>query len=235
MYKAILFDLDNTLLPMDEEKFARLYFTALTEKAVQRGYDASLMQNAMLSGIMAMYKNNGEEANYTVFWKTFEEVYGSKVWDDIPYFNEFYKNEFNRAKDGCGLNPDSPLLLAELKPNYRLILATNPMFPAIATETRLSWGNLSKDDFELITSYENCHYSKPNPLYFKEVLEKCALTPEECLMVGNDAEEDMAAQLLGLDVFLCTPGLINRKGKDISKYPKGDFNALREFLKTKQA
>ena len=40
----------------------------------------------------------------------------------------------------------------------------------------------------------------------------------------------MAAQAAGLSVFLLTDCLLNRKEKDISSYPQGDFDALLAFV-----
>ena len=88
----------------------------------------------------------------------------------------------------------------------------------------------AKEDFELITTYENSSYCKPNPKYYVEILEKTGLKPEECLMVGINAEEDMIAESLGMKVFLLTDCLINEKHADISKYPQGGFEELKTFL-----
>ena len=54
--------------------------------------------------------------------------------------------------------------------------------------------------------------------------------PDECLMVGNDATEDLAAREAGMDVFLLTDCLINTKNRDISACPRGDFAALNAYL-----
>ena len=56
------------------------------------------------------------------------------------------------------------------------------------------------------------------------------LVPEECVMVGNDVTEDMIAETLGMKVFLLTDCLINKLNEDISKYPHGGFDELKEFL-----
>ena len=111
------------------------------------------------------------------------------------------------------------------------MLATNPLFPAIATQSRIRWAGLSPDDFELYTTYETSHFCKPNPDYYREILEKVGCRAEECLMVGNDAAEDLAAAETGMRVFLLTPCLIDR-GRDISSVPHGGFERLHGFLRT---
>ena len=111
-----------------------------------------------------------------------------------------------------------------------MVLATNPIFPRIATENRIRWAGLGPDDFALITTYENSTYCKPNPAYYREILEKLGRKAEECLMVGNDVVEDGAAQRLGIPVFFLTPCLINPQGKDISAIPHGGFDELAAYL-----
>ena len=113
---------------------------------------------------------------------------------------------------------------------FRIALATNPLFPSIATETRICWTGLEPDEFEFFTTYENSNFCKPNLDYYREVLEKAGLNGEDCLMVGNDVGEDMVASELGMKVFLLTPCLINKHGADISVYPQGGFSELLEFV-----
>ena len=112
----------------------------------------------------------------------------------------------------------------------RTVLATNPLFPSIATEHRIRWAGFELDDFEFYTTYENSRSCKPNPKYYLEVLERAGARPEESLMVGNDVQEDMIAEKLGMKVFLLPKLLINRDGADISAYPHGDFDDLIEYI-----
>ena len=73
-----------------------------------------------------------------------------------------------------------------------------------------------------------------DPAYYQDLLNKLGLQPEECLMVGNDAQEDMAAQKLGIHVFLLPKWLVNRHNLDISSYPQGDFDDLIRYIDTLQ-
>ena len=109
-----------------------------------------------------------------------------------------------------------------------MILATNPIFPSIATLQRVSWAGLDKDNFSLITTYENSTYCKPNPKYYEEIIQKMNLDPSECIMVGNDAIEDIAAGVTGMKVYIITNNLLNGDKVDISKYPHGNFD---DFIK----
>ena len=49
-------------------------------------------------------------------------------------------------------------------------------------------------------------------------------------MVGNDVDEDMIAEKLGMKVFLLTDCLLNKNGKDISGYRQGSFAELMEYI-----
>lgn len=232
MIKNILFDLDGTLLPMDQDKFAKGYFSRLVKKLAPLGYDPQKTVDGIWAGTAAMVKNNGTVTNEEAFWKKFSEIFGEKSLDDKPVFDEFYRVEFEEVKSDCGFNPSAAKAVKGLKERgFRLILATNPIFPAVATESRIKWAGLDKEDFELYTTYEDSHYCKPNPEYYREITERLSLDPAECLMVGNDAEEDTAAEKLGIKVFLLTDCLINKKERDISAYPNGGFEELLKYTK----
>ena len=110
------------------------------------------------------------------------------------------------------------------------MLASNPVFPMVAQKKRMLWAGVNPDDFALITSYENSHYCKPDPLYYKEIADKSGVKASECLMVGNDTTEDAAAMLTGADFFLLTDCLLNNERKDISKYTRGSFVQLLNYI-----
>ena len=227
---AILFDLDGTLLPMDQDAFTKGYFSLLTAKLAPRGYDPGRLVEAIWTGTAAMVKNDGSRPNEAAFWETFAGLFGERALEDKPLFEEFYANEFQQARQFCGFNPLAAQAVRQIKEwGFRTALATNPIFPAVATESRMRWVGLEPSEFEWYTTYENASFCKPNPSYYAELLDKLALRPQECLMVGNDAAEDLAAQTLGVEVFLLTDCLINREGRDISACPQGGFDQLLEF------
>lgn len=228
---TILFDLDGTLLPMDQEKFVNGYFKMLAAKLVPYGYEPQQLINAILAGIEAMIKNDGSQLNEDAFWKRFVDIYGDKVLADKPVFEDFYKNEFQDARSFCGFNPKAAETVRSLKDKgYRVVLATNPLFPSIATESRIRWAGLEPSEFDLYTTYENTPYCKPNLDYYRDILKRIDCRPEECLMVGNDMGEDMVVEALGMQVFLLTDCLINTQKKDITAYPHGSFEQLLSML-----
>ncbi len=230
--KMILFDLDGTLLPMDQDEFTKGYFSLLVEKMSPYGYEPEKLINAVWKGTAAMVVNTGEQSNEECFWEKFFQAFGQKVLSDKLLFDEFYKEDFQRAKAYCGYNENAVKTVSEIKKaGFRTALATNPIFPAIATESRIVWAGFDPSDFELYTTYENTSYCKPNPDYYRNICKRLGVLPEECLMVGNDVTEDMVAQSIGMKVFLLTDCLINKNRQDISGYPKGDFEDLLNFIK----
>ena len=231
MITTILFDLDGTLLPMDQELFVKTYFKALAARVAPLGYEPQALLDAVWAGTAAMVKNPGTCTNEEVFWNFFAKQFGERVRDNIPVFEDFYRKEFQQAQKVCGYNPKAREAVEFARSlGFRVILATNPLFPSIATESRMRWAGVSPEDFEYYTTYENSVHCKPNPDYYRDILAHCGLRAEECLMVGNDVSEDMVTETLGMKVFLLTDCLINKEGKDLSGYPQGNFEDLMTFI-----
>lgn len=227
--KAVLFDLDATLLPMNQDKFIEKYFaeisTYLNDKC---GYEPKSFLGAMWLGIKDMITNDGRRTNENAFWERLSEIYGKeRIKRDMPVFEQFYEECFDRTKAVCGYTKRSREVVDYLKSRgITVVLATNPVFPAIATEMRMGWVDLKPQDFALVTTYENIGYCKPNPKYYTEIAKRIGVSPSECLMVGNDTSDDLSASVAGMSVFLLTDCLINTNDVDITKIPNGSFDEL---------
>ena len=229
---TVLFDLDGTLLPMDMNVFIKAYFGGLARRLAPHGYEPQRLVDAIWQGTAAMVKNNGEVPNEERFWQGFEAAYGKLARQDEELFAAFYREDFDKVRTSCGYTPAAREVIDTVKAcGLRTALATNPIFPAMATERRIAWAGLSTSDFELYTTYENSRFCKPNPNYYRDVMQTLGVSPEECLMVGNDVGEDMIAETLGCRVFLLTDCIINPKNADISVYPHGSFDELIAFIK----
>lgn len=229
--KAVLFDLDGTLLPMDQDVFVGAYFKGLATHLVPCGYESNKLIKAVWAGTEAMIKNNGEKTNEAVFWDVFTSVFGEGALEDIPHFDKFYSEGFPKIKAVCGYDERAAEIVGMLKAaGLKVVLATNPIFPAIATETRMGWAGLNPSDFELYTTYENSIHAKPDLAYYTDICNELGVRPEDCLMVGNDVDDDMVAEALGMQVFLLTDCLINKKGTDIDKFPHGSFDELKQYI-----
>ena len=232
MIKAILFDLDGTLLPMDQEEFLKAYFGGLVKTMVPHGYDPDKVVKSIWAGTGAMVNNDGNRTNEEVFWESFCSFFGPDARKDEPIFQNFYETQFQQVSQVCGHDPRAAEAIRDITAmGYRVILATNPLFPPIATQSRVRWAGLRPEDFEHITTYDNSSFCKPNLRYYEEILTKQGLSPAECVMVGNDVGEDMIAQKLGMQVFLLTDCLINKPNADINQFPHGSFPELLEFIR----
>lgn len=230
---TILFDLDGTLLPMNQEDFTKAYFSLLAQKCAPHGYAPEVLVDAVWAGTKAMVKNNGEVTNEQLFWDSFSKILGDDVLRLRPELERFYSEEFNGAQAATRPNPAALALLQRLAAaGYDIVLATNPLFPLRAVHTRLSWLGIPPDMFAHITSYETCHYCKPNPQYYREILETIQKAPEDCVMIGNDAHEDGCAAGLGMDFYLVTDDLINTKQLDLSAHKQGSFQQCCDWLAT---
>lgn len=235
MYKNVLFDLDGTLLPMNMDAFTKLYFSSLCKRfcPVLDIVPDSLV-NAVWKGTAAMIKNDNSKTNKERFWEVASKECGMDLTPYIEQFDDYYLSEFIEAKRATQPTPFAKKCIELIRKNLpeggKLIAATNPIFPEVATMRRLNWAEVSPNYFDYITVYENSGFCKPNLEYYKMICDKCGIRPDESLMIGNDVDEDMVAAELGFDTYLVTDTMINRKNKDISKYKHGSFEELFGYL-----
>lgn len=229
--KHVLFDLDGTLLPMNQDEFVKCYLTLLAKHFAVRGSSPDRLTDAVWKSVGAMYINDGTQTNEEAFWSCFEQFFPVKREEIEPDFLDFYLGDFNQAIASTQPSPHAAESIRLLKDTgVQFSLATNPIFPRCATLSRIRWAGLYADDFAEITTYENYHYSKPNILYFKEIMDKLGLNPKDCLMVGNDAEEDLCIRELGVKTFLVTDCLENKKGLPLTSEYAGSLEELRHFI-----
>lgn len=209
MKKAILFDLDGTLLPMPNlEKFIQVYFGIVCNVLE---YDPKKVLDGIMYGTNAMLKNDGSKLNETVFWDSFKKCMGDLIPENeypkiLKQFEDFYLGDFDKVKVTTYENPEAAKVIEELKKyNLKLIIATSPIFPLIAVKKRLAWNGLDANDFDYITTYENMRYCKPNVEFYLDVLKNNNLSVDEVIMVGNDVKEDIKpCQSLGIDTIMVT-------------------------------
>lgn len=229
--KAVFFDLDGTLLPMDQDLFIKEYFGRMAASIARHGYEPRKLIDVILKGTGIMIGNDGSRTNEQALWDYFCSVYGEEARADMRLFELFYEQEFDEARACCGRDERAAQVIARVKERgLRAILATNPLFPPVATLKRIGWAGLRAQDFDLITTYDNSRFCKPNPRYFEDILSALGLRAEECVMVGNDTSDDLSAAQLGMPVFILTDCLINAKGVDLSSLPHGSFEQLFDWI-----
>ena len=233
-FRHILFDLDGTLLPMRQEQFVAYYMPLLAgayEKQ-KEGVDKKALIAAVWDGYKAMIGNDGSRTNREAFWEHMEGRLPVPQKEAEEIALDFYRDGFNRAKAVTHPSLWAKKAVKAAKENGgKVYLATNPVFPRCATENRIRWAGLDAEDFELITTYETCRYSKPNVEYYRGILSECGLDPEECLMIGNDRKEDLAAGKLGIHTYLVTGCLEHGDAPARGEYEGESLSQLYEDLK----
>ncbi len=233
--KALLFDLDGTLLPMDREEFVRAYLPEIAASGSALG-DPRMIADSILKASyrMATSVDSGRTLEQ-VFWESFEGLSGITRLSSEAIFNEYYQSSaFDRLQTLTPAEPLVPEIMDAAKcTGLRLILATSPMFPRVAIEKRIQWAGLRPGDFEHITTYEQYHAAKPHRLYFEEILGNLGLEASQCVMIGNDAREDLPAPVaMGMETFLLLDHAIIPDGLEYSCDRKGRYADLLEYLRS---
>ena len=233
-YRAVFFDLDGTLLPMELDEFLSTYYRSLAGFVGAHGYDVDAFVPALNAGIKAMMEVDDGRANADRFWEAFFARFDAPQEEMRPLVERFYRDEFGRI--GEGVEPDGHMVEAVsalAEKGYPLVLATMPLFPRVAVEWRLRWAGVDPSLFSRVTTFENSASTKPKLAYFAENLAACGLRGEEVLMVGNNTVEDLAIRGLGADAYLVTDHLLDPARLDLATVKHGstaDFSAWAKAL-----
>ncbi|MGM9857798.1 MAG: HAD family hydrolase [Bacilli bacterium] len=229
MIKKIFFDLDGTLLNMNLDLFIKLYISGIAKFLANKKVDnAEQISMAILNSSLKMVENDGTRTNEELFWDVFEKSTGIKKDNIEPIMVEFYEKYFIEVSPSISENSNMVKAINTLyKKGYKLYLTTNPLFPLVATLARMSWANVDSNKFEFITCFTDCHYSKPNPLFFEEIVKRFNINKDEVLVVGNDAKEDLCCKKVELlNTYLITDNLLHAEEKEEAKY----LSSSKEFL-----
>lgn len=230
MINTILFDLDATLLPMDMDVFVQKYFQEMGIMFHDL-IDGRELAKHVMECTELMVKNTEDRRNEEVFFTRFAELIDGDVAVYQARFEEFYDTRFLNARSST--YQSEPMIKAVKllqDKGYTLVLATNPLFPMKANHHRINWAGLSPDDFSYISSFESNKYCKPNLEYYREVLSEINRSPEECMMVGNDALEDMIAAKLGIKTYLIEDHMLNKHNIEIKADNRGRYEDFLRFV-----
>jgi FMN phosphatase YigB (HAD superfamily) len=202
--RTILFDLDGTLLHNDMDEFLPPYLEMLSARVAHllppRQFIAHLMAATQI-----MMANDGRATNEEVFAQAFFPLLGHSRDEVEPIFVDFYTNDYPNLKKYTSPKPEARQVVQQaFDQGYDIVIATNPLFPAIATLQRLEWAGIADFPYKLVTSYENSCATKPNLLYFEQILDTVGHPADAALVVG-DEDMDMVAAHLGCATFL-VPG-----------------------------
>ena len=215
MLKAVFFDLDGTLLPLKEMKFARLYFKTLYKKVSFLGIKKLSLYKALYKGALGVINNNGEQTNEKLFWDIVTNYLGKDILNHMDLLNDYYLNEYKKCLKASKKRPESKKIVEFCKVlGLKTVLSTNPVFPKAAVINRMDYVLLNENDFDYITTYDNSRFCKPNPNYFKEILNDLNLKPEEVIVIGNNEVEDgLCAKKAGITSYLIDGKYLITKNK----------------------
>ncbi|MEW6670145.1 MAG: HAD family hydrolase [Thermodesulfobacteriota bacterium] len=202
MLKAILFDLDNTLIMFDEDIFYAGYIRRIS-RVFADIMPAEAFIERLITATRSLKKNNGQISNKDYFLAGFCRGYEDRQEELWQRFQYFYDKEYDKLEINISL-PDS---LAEVfsdltRGSFTLVLASNPLFPENVQMKRLAWAGLGHVPFHLVTHIENMTFCKPRLEYYLEICDKIRTAPQNCLMVGNDPVNDMIAARVGMKTYL---------------------------------
>jgi len=229
--KAILFDLDGTLLPIDIKQFMKMYFDEM-HKNFEDVIDMDTLVSRVMKATAIMVKDITERTNEEVFMDAYEMLTGADIAEHKQRWHAFYEGSYKNVQASSKTSEEMIEAVSILKEKgYQLVLVTNPLFPEYAITQRIGWAGLSVDDFDYVTSFEKNRYCKPQPEIYEEVLEHMSLKPEECMMVGNDVQEDMIAGTLGIATYLVTEHMLHRTEDPIVADYQGKYPDFLAFVK----
>jgi len=235
-YEAILFDLDGTLIYFEPQQFIKTYLGAAARFFIDLIPNSERFYQELLKSTDVMeYSDNGSTTALEDFLQDFCPKFNVDCDKIASRFLTFYQSKFDVIQPLISQIDGAKNLLEGLRRNYpemKLILATNPVFPFIAVQKRMIWGNISEDYFDLITHAENSYFCKPNEKYWTDIANNMDIDPNKSLMIGNDAFRDMLAKKFGYQTYLLETAAENEETITEETEPdfRGSMQDLSNFL-----
>jgi FMN phosphatase YigB (HAD superfamily) len=231
-FKALLLDLDGTLLDIDMSFFLGPLVDEMHDFFSDvMGYVR--FRKGLFGGteeIMSTPRPDGE-TNRDGFFQAFEQITGLSPTEAEGRFEKFYATVFPAL--GAFTHPVEggvEFVTRAAQSGYVMGLATNPIFPVSATLERVRWAGIDPRLFTLVPGLENMSSCKPSGRYFLEVASRMGCEPESCLMVGNDLEQDLPAADVGMGTYIVEGRVIGRKMSGRKPDARGTLEELAELL-----
>ncbi len=227
--KAILFDLDGTLIDVDLSQFIPGYLKLLAN-SVAHLIPPKKMVPAILKASEFVNNNDGKIPNEEAFSNAFFPVEGYERDEIQPLFTKFYEEDFKKLKKFTKKKPEArKVIQTAFNKDYKVVIATTPVLPLTAIEQRLDWAGIGDFPYDLITSIENSCATKPNLLYYQLIFKHLNLSAKECMMVG-DEDKDMVCANLGSQPFLVNSSNTNLSSETHEPTYRGKLEKLMELL-----
>lgn len=221
MLRAVIFDLDNTLLD----------FMGLKNKSCEAAIDAMIKaglgieKERALRILFELYSRYGIEHG-RIFQKFLARL-GRKDMKILSAAIVAYRRvQAQERKPYKGVKE----VLSALRKKYRLGVISDA--PSIKAWTRLTELGLV-DFFDVVITYDDTKRKKPHPLPYRMALQALGLKPEEILFIGDAPHRDIkGARLAGMKTCLAEYGLQDSYAKEKGKY-KADYVAknVKDILK----
>ncbi|MCA9915868.1 MAG: HAD-IIIA family hydrolase, partial [Anaerolineae bacterium] len=201
--KAILLDLDNTLIVNPDRAFAAAFLREF-QQALNKSFPEIDATTLFRDGLQLLSgQRRGDETNYARIVRHLIETAKSDRIAEV--LTDFYATAYPRLSSWVETVPGAAELILKLhKEGYAIVIATNPIYPAAAVRHRMAWGGLPLDEslYALITNADNMHFSKPSPAYYAEIIGRVGIEPDEALMVGDRLSNDIEpAALIGIHTY----------------------------------
>jgi FMN phosphatase YigB (HAD superfamily) len=229
--KSILFDLDGTLLSIEMEAYIDGYIDGLA-RCFEDMVDRLVFTEVLLDSAIALLNaDDGGQTNEEHFLALVTRQLGISRTQLHQRLELFYRTRLDALAPLVKPFPLSRRILRRcFERGFQVALATNPVFPRPVIDARLRWAGLDDFPYHLISSYENSHFCKPHPRFFRNILTILNISAHEAIMVGNDTRYDLAAQQAGIATFLVDTCLIDRDGLSHTAAFRGNHANLLDFI-----
>lgn len=228
-----MFDLDGTLVPLARERFEPALFQNLDAMFRRKFPGQPLAQEALKRASLACFHTGDPaETNEARLKRLLVQEAGAPLAEEVLRALEaHYASDYNQIRT---IIQDRSIAVEalELVRQYGAVpvVATNPISPASCIHARMAWAGITPEQFALVTTYDKFHYTKPDPRYYLEVLQQLGARPEECLMIGNDTDEDMEGAIgAGIEAYLMTDFVMDRRDS-VARYRHGTAREMLAFL-----
>lgn len=205
MIKAVLLDLDNTLLDNPDRRFSAAFQRAFSRHVEERvGY-----ATADVGFRSAIQKLGSRRDSITTIDEAATSILAAaldKSRAEIGrLLTSFYESSYKQLQSFAETVPDARELVETLfDQSLSVAIATNPIYRESAIVQRLEWAGLGAfiESFAFVTCSEKMHFAKPDPAFYAELIARIGIEPDEALMVGDNPTNDISpAETVGLHTW----------------------------------